>query len=135
MFKDYFGKGPESAKSYIIDDLLFVVMRGGLTAAEQFLLEQGEADVVRQYRQVFENHMDRVLSDKIEAITGRKVIGFQSQVLFDPDMSIEIFIFDDRGTADAVEATARGQIADEPIGEAADEEPAGGGGSAELDPG
>ena len=28
-FKEYYGKGPLSAKSYMFDDMLFVVMRGG----------------------------------------------------------------------------------------------------------
>ena len=71
-FKEYFGKGPTSAKSYMVDDLLFVVMRDGLTEVETFLLEQDEADVVRQYRQTFGNHMDKILSDKIEALTAGK---------------------------------------------------------------
>ena len=50
----------------MVDDLLFVVMRDGLTEVETFLLEQDEADVVRQYRQTFGNHMDKILSDKID---------------------------------------------------------------------
>ena len=61
-FKEYYGKGPTSAKSYMFDDLLFVVMRGGLTASEKFLLEKDEGDVVRQYRQTFENRMNEILS-------------------------------------------------------------------------
>jgi uncharacterized protein YbcI len=116
-FKEYYGKGPTSAKSYMFDDMLFVVMRGGLNAAEKFLLEKGEDDVVRQYRQTFENRMDEVLTAKIEELTGRNVIAFNSQILFDPDMSIEMFVFDDRGTEDSIDATALGQIAVEAVGE------------------
>jgi uncharacterized protein YbcI len=116
-FKEYYGKGPTSAKSYMLDDMLFVVMRGGLNAAEKFLLEKGEADVVRQYRQNFENRMDEILTGKIEQLTGRKVIAFNSQIVFDPDMSIEIFVFDDRGTEESIDATALGQIAVEAVGE------------------
>ena len=101
-FKEYFGKGPTSAKSYMFDDLLFVVMRDGLTEVETFLLEQDEADVVRQYRQTFGNHMDKILSDKIEALTGRKVVASNSQVLFSPDMSIEIFVFEGRGSEESI---------------------------------
>lgn len=117
-FKEYYGRGPTSAKSYMLDDLLFVVMRGGLTAPETFLLEQGEEDVVRAYRQTFENRMAAILSEKIEQLTGRTVQGFQSQVLFDPDLSVEIFIFDDGVPEEAVDATALGQLANEPIGQA-----------------
>lgn len=123
-FKEYYGKGPTSAKSYMVDDLLFVVMRGGLNAAEKFLLEKDEVDVVRQYRQTFENRMDEILSEKIEELTGRKVIAFNSQILFAPDMSVEIFVFDDRGAEESIDATALGQIADQPVGEVAGEAPA-----------
>jgi uncharacterized protein YbcI len=116
-FKEYYGKGPTSAKSYMFDDMLFVVMRGGLNSSEKFLLEKGEADVVRQYRQTFENRMNEILSEKIEELTGRRVIAFNSQILFDPDISIEIFVFDDRGTEESIDATALGQIAVKPVGE------------------
>jgi uncharacterized protein YbcI len=116
-FKEYYGKGPTSAKSYMFDDLLFVVMRGGLNPSEKFLLENDEADVVRQYRQTFENRMNEILSEKIEELTGRKVIAFNSQILFDPDLSIEIFVFDSRGAEESIDATALGQLAVEPVGE------------------
>jgi len=122
-FKEYHGKGPTSAKSYMLDDMLFVVMRGGLNAAEKFLLEKGEVDVVRQYRQTFENRMDEILTGKIEELTGRKVIAFNSQILFDPDMSVEIFVFDDRGTEESIDATALGQIAGKAVGEIRGEGP------------
>jgi uncharacterized protein YbcI len=134
-FKEYYGKGPTSAKSYFFDDMLFVVMRGGLNAAEKFLLEKDEVDVVRQYRQTFENRMNEILSEKIEDLTGRKVIAFNSQILFGPDMSIEIFVFDDRGTEESIEATALGQIAVEPVGEVEGEAPAVAGSSSSGKPG
>jgi uncharacterized protein YbcI len=122
-FKEYYGKGPTSAKSYMFDDLLFVVMRGGLNASEKFLLEKDEVDVVRQYRQTFENRMNEILSEKIEELTGRKVVAFNSQILFDPDISIEIFVFDSRGTEESIDATAIGQLAVEPVGEVEGEAP------------
>lgn len=39
--KEFFGKGPTRAKSYILDDMLFIVMRGGMTTAEKTMLEFG----------------------------------------------------------------------------------------------
>lgn len=134
-FKEYYGKGPTSAKSYMLDDMLFVVMRGGLNAAEKFLLEKDEVDVVRQYRQTFENCMNEILSKKIEDLTHRKVIAFNSQILFDPDMSIEIFIFDDRGTEESIDATALGQIAEAPVGEIRGEAPEAAGSTASRNTG
>lgn len=55
--KEYFGKGPVKAKSYFIDNLLFVVMRGGTTRGEETMIEAGQDDAVRDFRQRFENEM------------------------------------------------------------------------------
>ena len=40
--KQFFGKGPTEAKSYMLDDFLLIVMRGGLTTAEKTMLEFGK---------------------------------------------------------------------------------------------
>jgi uncharacterized protein YbcI len=37
--------------------MLIIVMRGGLTTAEQTMLDFGHPDLVRQFRQLFENEM------------------------------------------------------------------------------
>jgi uncharacterized protein YbcI len=99
--KQYYGKGPVSAKSYLVDDLLFVVMREGITQAEQTMLDAGREGTVRNFRQEFENEMAEVLTRMIERVTGRRVVTYQSQVLFDPNMTIEIFVFDDGATPGA----------------------------------
>ena len=107
--KQFFGKGPEQAKSYMLDDMLIVVMRGGLTTAEQTMLRFGRANMVRQFRQLFEDEMTEVLTGLVEQTTGRKVVNYQSQVMFDPDIIVEMFVFDEPRT-DGIEATAEGQL-------------------------
>ncbi len=92
--KESFGKGPVQAKSYLLDDFLLVVMRDGLTVAEQTMLERGQIDLVRQFRQAYQDEMGEVLVSKVEALTGRTVVNYQSQVLFDPHILLEIFFFD-----------------------------------------
>jgi uncharacterized protein YbcI len=94
MKRDY-GRGPISAKSYLIDDFLLVIMRGGLTTAEKTMLEKGREDAVREFRQIFENEMSQSLAAIAESLTGREVLTHQSQILFDPDIIIEIFFFAD----------------------------------------
>lgn len=91
--KRFFGKGPEQAKTYILDDLCIVVMRGGLTQAEQTMLEFGHPDQVRAFRQIFENEMTEHLAAVVERLTGRAVANHQSQVMFDPDIIVEMFVF------------------------------------------
>ena len=44
------GLGPVQTKSYMMDDLLLIVMRGGMTTAERTLLEFGQHDLVRSFR-------------------------------------------------------------------------------------
>jgi uncharacterized protein YbcI len=117
--KAFFGKGPTAAKSYVVDDMLFVVMRGGFTTAEVTMLEFGHADLVRRFRQIFENEMGDGLIGVVEELTGRKVLTYQSQVLFDPNIALEIFVFDDTD-AEGAEATARGQLDKVEVGAATD---------------
>jgi uncharacterized protein YbcI len=117
--KQFFGKGPEQAKSYMLDDMLFVVMRGGLTTAEQTMLRFGRENMVRQFRQLFENEMTEVLTGLVEQTTGRAVVNYQSQIMFDPDIIVEMFVFD-QPRKDGIEATAEEQLEQNPAGAATD---------------
>ncbi len=93
--KTYYGKGPVKAKSYLMDDFLLVVLRDGLLVAEDTMIEAGFADSVRQFRQEFQNVMAERLIGTVEQLTGRKVVTYQSQVLFDPHIVCELFFFED----------------------------------------
>jgi uncharacterized protein YbcI len=115
--KQYFGRGPERAKSYMVDDLLFIVLRGGVTRAEQTMLEADHENLVRNFRQQFQNEMGARLVSMVEDQTGRKVVNYQSQVVFDPDLVIEIFVFDDAAPSDEIRETAEAQLEDRPVGE------------------
>jgi uncharacterized protein YbcI len=116
--KNFFGRGPSSAKSYMLDDMLIIVMRGGFTTAEETMLEFGQQDMVRSFRQLFENEMTSRLQGMIEELTGRRVVTYQSQILFEPDVVVEMFLFDSEGGRGTLQATARGQLGEEDAGEA-----------------
>ena len=119
--KQFFGKGPTDAKSYMLDDMLIVVMRGGLTTAEHTMLEFGRADQVREFRQLFENEMSGRLIGMVEELTGRKVATYQSQVMFAPDVVVEMFVFDRPADPEVRHASARGQLDEDGTGEADDD--------------
>ena len=120
--KRFFGKGPTEAKSYMLDDMLIIVMRGVLTTAEKTMLEFGQPDQVRQFRQLFENEMTERLTDMIDRRTDRTVLTYQSQIMFDPDVVVEMFVFDSAANRDDRAATAEGQTHDDTIGEATDQD-------------
>ena len=94
MQKEAFGKGPTSTKSYLFDDMLLIVMRDGLTVAEETMLGFGQADLVRNFRQQFENEMTSRIVDMIESLAHRKVLTYQSQIMFNPDVVVEMFVLD-----------------------------------------
>jgi uncharacterized protein YbcI len=121
--KEYFGTGPTKVKSYLMDDLLFVVMRGGVLKVEETLLQSGEEDAVREFRQRFENEMTDRLTYLVEQLTGRKVINYQSQVMFDPHMVVEMFVFEQPASQREREETAKSIAEPEKgIGELRDDE-------------
>jgi uncharacterized protein YbcI len=120
--KQYFGRGPERAKSYMVDDLLFIVMRGGVTVAEQTMLDGDQENLVRNFRQQFENEIGARLIGMVEEVTERKVLTYQSQIVFDPDIVFEIFVFDERADEQQVRETAEGQLGDRSLGEVAGED-------------
>ena len=71
--------------------------------------------MVRQFRQLFENEMTEVLTGLVEETTGRTVVNYQSQIMFDPDIIVEMFVFADP-RRDGIEATAEGQLEEEATG-------------------
>jgi uncharacterized protein YbcI len=93
--KQFYGKGPTSVKTYINDNYVFCVMRGGLTRNEETLLEAGEADLVRSYRLRFQEAMAGATTESIQRITGRRVLSYHSQIVFDPEHAVEFFVLDE----------------------------------------
>ena len=92
--KEFYGRGPTKAKTYVNDNYVFCILEGGLTRNEETLLQAGEAGLVRQYRLRFQEVMAGPTTEAIERITGRKVIGYHSQIVFDPEYGFEIFVLD-----------------------------------------
>lgn len=99
--KKYFGRGPTQTKSYLLDDFLLVVMRGGMTTAESTMLEYGREDLVRKFRQEFENELAERLLGRMQELTGRTIINYQSQILFDPHTVVAMFFFEPETQAEA----------------------------------
>ena len=95
--KKYYGKGPTSARAHFIeDDILIVVMRDPATTAERAMADAGKQEDARDFRLSFQNVYAGELRGVVEATTGRTVATYHSQIMFDPDMLFEIFVFEDR---------------------------------------
>lgn len=92
LLKEYYGVGPTQAKTYIYDDLVVCVLRGGFTRVEKTLLEGGRTTAVIQQRMAFQEVMRGRFTAVVEEATGRKVVGFMSGNKQDPDMLCEVFV-------------------------------------------
>ena len=94
MKKQFYGRGPTAAKAWILDDYVFVALEGGLTRNEETLLADGKEDLVRSYRLSFQETMTDVLPQAVEEITGRRVLTYHSQIVFDPTRTFEMFVLE-----------------------------------------
>lgn len=83
------------AKTYALDDLIVVVMRGtGFTPLEETMMDSGNPDRVVDIRHDFQRVMTDRYKQAIEELTGRKVRAFLSQAHVEPDIMIEVFFID-----------------------------------------
>ena len=95
ILRDHYGRGPMKAKTYALDDLIVVVMRGsGFTSLEQTIMDSGEPDRIVAMRHDFQRMMTQNFTETIEELTGRNVVAFLSQAHVDPDITLEIFFID-----------------------------------------
>jgi uncharacterized protein YbcI len=92
--KRYYGKGPEKARTYFGDNHVFCVLEGGLTPSERTLVDAGQERAVREFRLLFQETMTKPTTEAVEEITGRKVLGYHSQIVFEPTTGFEIFVLD-----------------------------------------
>jgi len=94
---EYYGKGPTRAKTYIVDDLVVVVLEETFTRAEKTLAERGEREAIEHIRRRFQQQMADDFTSVVEQATGRTVRAFLSETNIEHDVSVETFLLaDDR---------------------------------------
>lgn len=92
LFKDFYGTGPAQAKTYVVEDLVVCLLRGGFTKAEQTLHEAGRGHAVTSQRVEFNEVMRERFIAVVERATGRRVVGFMAGGQQEPDMLCEVFV-------------------------------------------
>ena len=101
---EYYGKGPTKAKTYVVEDLVVVVLEESFTRAEKTLAERGEREAIQHIRRRFQQQMAESFISIVEQATGRRVRTFLSETDIDQDVSVETFLLaDDRTDMTAFE--------------------------------
>ena len=95
---EYYGKGPTSAKTYIVEDLVVVVLEESFTRAEKTLAQRREREAIEHIRRRFQQQMADEFTSVVEQATGRKVRVFLSETNIDQDVSVETFLLADGRT-------------------------------------
>jgi uncharacterized protein YbcI len=94
LHKEFYGRGPTKAKTYVNGDLVTVLMRGGFTRVEETLLQEGRGDSVISQRMDFQEVMVDRFKQVVEEETGRKVIAMMSGSHQHPDLLGELFVLE-----------------------------------------
>jgi uncharacterized protein YbcI len=106
LHREFYGRGPNSVRTVMGHDHVVCFLEEIYTPVEHTLLEGGETEAVRQTRLAFQRAMKDRFVAAIEEIMERKVRSFLSQVSFDPDISVEVFVLERDGTDPAPEGIA-----------------------------
>jgi uncharacterized protein YbcI len=95
LFSAYYGRGPVKAKTFLFDNYVATVLEDTLTTAEDTLVKAGRSSVVRDFRLAFQTEMATEFKGAVQQATGRTVVNYQSQIVFEPDFCFEFFVLDE----------------------------------------
>lgn len=94
LYKEHVGRGPNTVRTVIAEDLIVCVARDSLTKAERQLADAEREELVREFRRAFQGIMrDRCIA-MVEELTGRAVEAFLSDHDPESDIATEVFLLD-----------------------------------------
>jgi uncharacterized protein YbcI len=96
LHKEYIGQGPTKARTYLVDDLVVCVLQGGFSRAERTLVEHGGTGAVIDHRHALDETLRQPLTETIERLVERSVVGFTSAVQPDGELSTVVFVLNPR---------------------------------------
>jgi uncharacterized protein YbcI len=92
LYKEQFGRGPETVwTQHAGPDAILCLLGNSLTPVERTMLQIGEEQRLRDIRLMFQHATEPQFRAAVEAITGRRVIGFMSGMDVHNDLSSEVF--------------------------------------------
>jgi uncharacterized protein YbcI len=98
LHKQFYGRGPVRAKTFLVDDTVLCILEGGFTVVERTLIEVGRAAAVHDMRTSFQAAMRDQFTTVVESALGRRVRAYMSQVHTDPDVAVEVFLLEAEGS-------------------------------------
>ncbi|WP_232698804.1 DUF2294 domain-containing protein [Brevibacillus daliensis] len=93
--RDLIGRGPQEAKTYIVNDMIISRFKGVLTVEEKHLAnhEKGRR-VVKEMREILREMYSKETEVIVEKLTGLRVLSSHSDISTKTAERIEIYIVD-----------------------------------------
>lgn len=98
IHKRFYGKGPVKARAYLSQDVLTVILEGGLTRGEQTLQDHGHSQEVVSSRLAMQSSVEDEFRMAIESILYRSVRSFMSANDPSNDLQAEVFVLHPQGS-------------------------------------
>ena len=96
--KEYMGRGPLETKTYIVDDLVLVRLKGVLTQAEYQLAKGGAPpsgrELIKQVRITLLEKGRPLLEAVVESVVGQKVVSLHTDISTITGERVIIFTLD-----------------------------------------
>ncbi len=95
--KDFMGRGPKETRTFIIEDMVLVRLKGVLTPAEQQLAKTMEgASLVKKLRSNLLEQAREMLTEVIEGITGLKTISLHTDISTNSGERVILFVLSEK---------------------------------------
>jgi uncharacterized protein YbcI len=93
--RELIGRGPQEAKTYIIEDMIILRFKGVLTIEEKHLVSHSTGKgLVKKMRQVLREMYSKEFEGIVEKYTGCKVLSSHSDISTNTGERIEVFVMD-----------------------------------------
>ena len=94
--KDFMGRGPQETRSFIIEDMVLVRLKGVLTPAEQQLVKnQQGTELIKRVRSNLLEQGRELLTEALEKITRMKVVSLHTDISTKTGERVIIFSLND----------------------------------------
>ena len=97
IYKEFIGRGPEEARTYIDEDVVVTLLGKTLTQAERVLAEEDRPESVRELRRDFQEALKASATELVTDAIGRPVVAFMSDHSIFPDCALEVFLLESSG--------------------------------------
>jgi len=92
---DYMGRGPKEARTYIVEDIVLVRLRGVLTPAEEQLTKSPDgSELVKKMRSTLIEKASPLLYQVVGDITGNKIVELHTDISTRSGERVFVFTLD-----------------------------------------